>query len=212
MDNLVDYQKVLTNSYEKKQLKNAEIDTLKRFINELLNWGIDIEDLDGFFYGFSIPQISKEFDLLKIFENDVVVNIELKSHDIDLDKIEYQLRKNRYYLSHLKKKTYSFTYINSGEKGKIYSYDGDKLFKSNIEEIAQLISLKGMFSVLRSEHTFLIISFALTTSSTDIIIGSIIYMFPYAEALYIALNCVSKISVRSRHIRIALQPNAGFSS
>lgn len=59
------------------------------------------------FYGFSIPQISKEFDLLKIFENDVVVNIELKSNDIAMDKIEYQLRKNRYYLSHLKKKIYS---------------------------------------------------------------------------------------------------------
>lgn len=142
LDNLVDYQKVLTNSYEKKQLKNAEIDTLKRFVNELLNWGIDIEDLDGFFYGFSIPQISKEFDLLKIFENDVVINIELKSNDIALDKLEYQLRKNRYYLSHLKKKIYSFTYVNSGGNGEIYSYDGEKLFKSNIEEIAQLISLK----------------------------------------------------------------------
>lgn len=142
LDNFVDYQKVLTNSYEKKQLKNAEIDTLKRFVNELLNWGIDIEDLDGFFYGFSIPQISKEFDLLKIFENDVVINIELKSNDIALDKLEYQLRKNRYYLSHLKKKIYSFTYVNSGGNGEIYSYDGEKLFKSNIEEIAQLISLK----------------------------------------------------------------------
>lgn len=142
LDNLVDYHKVLTNSYEKKQLKNAEIDTLKRFVNELLNWGIGIEDLDGFFYGFSIPQISKEFDLLKIFENDVVINIELKSNDIALDKIEYQLRKNRYYLSHLKKKIYSFTYVNSGANGKIYSYNGDTLFKSNIEEIVRLISLR----------------------------------------------------------------------
>ena len=26
-------------------------------------------DLDNFIYGFSIPQISKEFDLLKIYEN-----------------------------------------------------------------------------------------------------------------------------------------------
>ena len=69
LDNLVDYQKVLTNSYEKKQLKNAEIDTLKRFINELLNWGIDIEDLDGFFYGFSIPQISHSMRFKSVFSN-----------------------------------------------------------------------------------------------------------------------------------------------
>ena len=116
--------------------------------------GIAIEDLDGFFYGFSIPQISKEFDLLKIFENDVVVNIELKSNDIAMDKIEYQLRKNRYYLSHLKKKIYSFTYVNSGENGKIYSYDGDKLLESNIEEIAQLISLKGTFIKENIESLF----------------------------------------------------------
>lgn len=104
--------------------------------------GYSHRGLRWIFYGFSIPQISKEFDLLKIFENDVVVNIELKSNDIALDKIEYQLRKNRYYLSHLKKKIYNFTYVDSGENGEIYSYDGDKLLKSNIEEIAQLISLK----------------------------------------------------------------------
>lgn len=37
---------------------------------------------------------------------------------------------------------------------KIYSYDGDKLFKSNIEEIAQLISLKGRFIKENIERLF----------------------------------------------------------
>ena len=55
--------------------------------------------LDNFIYGFSIPQISKEFDLLKIYENGPVINIELKSRMIDEKKIEYQLKKNQYYLT-----------------------------------------------------------------------------------------------------------------
>lgn len=59
LDNWVDYQKVLTNSYEKKQLKKAEIDTLKRFVNELLNWGIAMEDLDGFFMDFLFHKYQK---------------------------------------------------------------------------------------------------------------------------------------------------------
>ena len=47
-----------------------------------------MSDLDCFFYGFSILQISKEFDLLKIYEDGPVINIELKSQEIEIEKIE----------------------------------------------------------------------------------------------------------------------------
>ena len=154
LNDLSSYQKVLTNSYEKSQVKHTEIDTLKSFVNELLNWGVSIADLDGFFYGFSIPQISKEFDLLKIYQDDLVINIELKSRNIGLDKLEYQLKRNRYYLSHLKKKIYNFTYVSSEVGGEIYLYDENKLVKSNIEEIAKLISLKENYIKNNIEKLF----------------------------------------------------------
>ena len=142
LENLGAYQKVLTNSYGKKQFKNDEIETMKRFVNELLEGGAEIADLDGFLYGFSIPQISKEFDLLKIYENGSIINIELKSQEVGLEKIEYQLKKNRYYLSHLNKKIYSFTYVKTETYGQLYSYDGIRLKRCNIQEVIELIGFE----------------------------------------------------------------------
>lgn len=154
LEKLSTYQKALANSNEKSRLKNEEIETLKSFVNELMENGAYMADLDGFFYGFSIPHISKEFDLLKIYENGVVINIELKSQKVELDKLEYQLKKNRYYLSHLNKKIYSFTYVKTETYGDIYLYDGDQLIKSNIGEIVELIQLKEKFIEENIEKMF----------------------------------------------------------
>lgn len=52
--------------------------SLNSFVEAVLTVNKDIDILDGFFCGFSIPQISKEFDLLKIYKKDYVVNIELE--------------------------------------------------------------------------------------------------------------------------------------
>ena len=95
-----------TKSGNRLAVKKEEIITLKSFLSELLSRKIQMSYLDNFIYGFSIPQISKEFDLLKIYENGPVINIELKSRMIDEKKIEYQLKKNQYYLSHFKKENY----------------------------------------------------------------------------------------------------------
>lgn len=154
LQKLGDYQRSLANSNEKKKIKDDEIATLKCFVNELLKNGAEISDLDGFFYGFSIPQISKEFDLLKIYKEGFVVNIELKSKEIELERIEYQLKKNRYYLSHLNKKIYSFTYVKVGNSGQVYLYDGVQLEKSSIKDIIELIKLKKKYIKEKIEELF----------------------------------------------------------
>lgn len=51
---------------------------------------------DGFYVGYKIPQIGKEFDLLRFGKN-YCINIEIKS-EIDIIKIREQLVKNKYYL------------------------------------------------------------------------------------------------------------------
>ncbi len=95
---------------EKKRIGNHEIDSLRLFVNNLIADDIKIENLDGFFYGFTIPQIGKEFDLLKI--NDIhCVNIELKSAMVDENKILAQLLKNRHYLNHLGKRLAIYSII-----------------------------------------------------------------------------------------------------
>ena len=80
-----------------------EIKSLKYIVDALINIGLSLEMLDGFFYGYRIPQIGKEFDLLKFTETECL-NIELKSQTVSLEQILSQLKKNKYYLAHLEKR------------------------------------------------------------------------------------------------------------
>ena len=65
-------------------------------VGELIENDAQLTHLDNFFYDFSIPHISKEFDLLKIYEDDCIVNIELKSREVEEEKIKKQLEKNKF--------------------------------------------------------------------------------------------------------------------
>lgn len=87
-----------------------EIQSLYILANALIENGTKVIELDGFFYGFTIPQIGKEFDLLKISER-YCLNIELKSTTVPKDQILNQLIKNRYYLKHLGKRMELYTVI-----------------------------------------------------------------------------------------------------
>ena len=68
--------------------------------------------LDGFFFSYTIEHIGKEFDLLKLSKDTgTILNIELKSENVPEDRIHKQLSQNRYYLSHISRTIYSFTYV-----------------------------------------------------------------------------------------------------
>ena len=69
---------------------------------------------DSFYVGYKIPQIGKEFDLLRIGGN-YIVNVELKSFGAG-DKIKQQLNRNRHYLASLGKQIYSFTFVSDEKK------------------------------------------------------------------------------------------------
>ena len=57
----------------------------------------------------TIPQIGKEFDLLRFGDN-YIINIEIKTES-SIDKIFKQQQKNKYYLEFLNKEIYIYTYI-----------------------------------------------------------------------------------------------------
>ena len=135
-----EYYRTLANVHNDSKLKKCEIDTLKQFVGELIENYVQLTHLDNFFYDFSIPHISKEFDLLKIYEDDCIVNIELKSREVEEEKIKKQLEKNRYYLSHLEKKIISFTYVKIGDTGIVYTYDDNSgLIQVQISDIISAI-------------------------------------------------------------------------
>lgn len=117
---------------EFKTLKSHEIRVLDAFCKDMISYGCEVGDFDGFFVSYEIPQISKEFDLLR-FGVDCVLNIELKS-ELKVankhQKIFDQLRKNEYYLKFLGKPTKIFACV---ENDGYYSYTPED---NKIEHIA----------------------------------------------------------------------------
>lgn len=96
-----------------KEYRHQEILDIKNLINCL---NCNSKNFGGFIYNYVIPQLNKEFDLIKITEIDCI-NIELKSCYIDEQKIRNQLIQNKYYLKMLgKKNIYLFTYISNENK------------------------------------------------------------------------------------------------
>ena len=101
------------NQFEMKDIKEKEFETLESLINEIkkTNKGSfnGMKILEQYYVGYTISQISKEFDLLRIGK-DLILNIELKSES-NHEKIKKQLIQNKYYLSFLKKEIFCFTYV-----------------------------------------------------------------------------------------------------
>lgn len=102
-------------SNEIQTLKTHEIRNLNSFCDIMRENGCTISTLDGFYIGYTIKQIAKEFDLLR-FGKDFVLNIEIKSelkvaHKID--KILKQMQRNYYYLKILNLKIMIFEYVDN---------------------------------------------------------------------------------------------------
>ena len=115
-------------------IKEREREDLRSFINSLRKHITNIKVLDGYYFGFTIPQISKEFDILRIGKESII-NIELKNETTE--KIEKQLKQNRYYLNFLGKRTFYFTYIT--EEDKLYELENDNLVAVDFEKLSKLL-------------------------------------------------------------------------
>ena len=99
-----------SNKREKSKIKKHEMLSLSRFVDGLIEHGVTIDMMDGFFYGYEILQIGKEFDLLKI-STAQCLNIEFKSQQVSEKQILNQLVRNHYYLKHLGKEILSYTVV-----------------------------------------------------------------------------------------------------
>lgn len=133
------YEDLLSAREEEIKHRMDEVELLKILVSNFIKFGNPMKKMDGFFYSFTIPQISKEFDLLKIGKNGVVVNIELKSQMVALERIEKQLKQNRYYLNSIGEDIYSFTLVNDNGQIRLYVYDTE-LRESTFEELEDALS------------------------------------------------------------------------
>lgn len=117
------------------EIKVVDIETLKNFLFQTQLETLQVDIFNNFYFGYSIPQIGKEFDLLKFTDNSVL-NIELKSKYTE--KIQKQLIKNKYYLRFLDKKMHLYTYVAEDET--LWKLNSDNhLVQCDIQEIINIL-------------------------------------------------------------------------
>lgn len=124
----------------KIETKPAELIDLKNLACMLRAAGAKIGNLAGFYIGYKIPQIGKEFDLLR-FGRSSIVNIELKSES-STEKIRTQLRRNCYYLSFLGRPIEAFTFESSSSKIYYLASDGELEVSDAATLLVKLIEQK----------------------------------------------------------------------
>ncbi len=90
-------------------IKSEELNDLQALTEILYEEASSQIIFDDYYVGYKIPQIGKEFDLLRI-GNKCVVNVELKSNCSE-EKIKKQLARNKYYLSYIANNLYNFTFV-----------------------------------------------------------------------------------------------------
>ena len=165
-------------------VKDHEFECLIGLVNNIKSVNKDISLLSNYYLGYSIPQIGKEFDLLRIGRNSVI-NIELKTNST-IEKIEKQLLRNKYYLSFLCKDLYMYTYVkdenklfklligasgNSCEEVK-FSELCDKLNKQEVEDIINIDNLFNpsnyLVSPFNSTESFMNEQYFLTKHQEEI--------------------------------------------
>ena len=138
-----------------KRLKSHELATLRAFCDEMKAQSCGVAELDGFFVGYAIEPISKEFDLLR-FSDTLILNIELKAPLRRADKeekIRRQMRTNHHYLSFLSRPLRLFTFV---DKDGFYEYlpQQDQLTRADAAEIADLLRTQKVDPALDTDTLF----------------------------------------------------------
>lgn len=128
------------------KISGNEATVLGSFCDLLNKYDCPFAVFDGYYIGYSINQISKEFDLLR-FSEDLIINIELKqelnlSYEEKIEKILKQQSKNFYYLKALQKNIFIFTYV---ENDGLYEY-------ANLLNETKKISCEELIDILKNQN------------------------------------------------------------
>lgn len=109
--------------YHGIHIKEEEIQDLRILVEKMREFGVAAPQYQHFYVGYKIPQIGKEFDLLR-FGSKSIINVEIKSSGTE-DKIKKQLVRNRYYLKFAGRSVYNFSFISGSRELYILNDSGD---------------------------------------------------------------------------------------
>ncbi|MDD5716238.1 MAG: DUF2075 domain-containing protein [Sulfuricurvum sp.] len=117
-------------------IKDKEVDDLNSLVTILYDGTAERSIFSQFYVSYKIPQIGKEFDLLR-FGDSCVINIELKNSSTE-EKIFNQLKRNGYYLSFIEKQIYAFTFV-ADEKKLYFLNDEDKIIEVDFSYLIKFL-------------------------------------------------------------------------
>ena len=138
-DMATEFENILSQRTKKLNVKSQEFEAIKTLVNLLLDIGAEVRDFENFFASFIIEQIGKEFDLIKLDKDNLVLNIELKSEDVGVEAIQNQLEKNKYYLKHLAPNVQLYTFVESTKELYKYTQSGIRLVEmDDLKDTMQL--------------------------------------------------------------------------
>jgi Cdc6-like AAA superfamily ATPase len=137
------FQKLMNSYGITSGIKNYELNGIESFVDELLKVNNNISIVNRYYLGYSIPQIGKEFDLLR-FGHNYIINIEIKTES-SIEKILKQQQKNKYYLSFLDKPLHIYTFISN--ENKLYKL----VIRNNGDEIEE-ITFNELCNILMSQE------------------------------------------------------------
>lgn len=120
-DMATEYENILSQRSKKLNVKVQEFVAIKTLVDLLLDIDIETKHFENFFASFTIEQIGKEFDLIKLDKGKLVLNIELK-------RVSFLPTRNtcRYY------SWYYICIFVRAEWNNDYQYHSHKYFRNNI--------------------------------------------------------------------------------
>ena len=71
------YERLLSNRDKYIQIRDEEVDIIKKIVDIFRKQKLENFVYENWFYSFTIPNISKEFDLLKVGFDNKIINIEI---------------------------------------------------------------------------------------------------------------------------------------
>ncbi len=134
------------------QYHHQEIKDIKIFLDVFRLSGN--KHYGGFLYSYAVPQLNKEFDLLKI-TNDYCINIELKSQEISHEKMLRQLLQNQHYLKIIGKvQLFCFAFVS--ETKTLYTInESGELVGSSISNLNDILENCGAGESIDLDEIFI---------------------------------------------------------
>lgn len=121
------------------EVKKYELNVLKSLIEHIEEYNKgSFNQYNCFYLGYKIPQIGKEFDLLRL-DNESVLNIEYKREVENITILKKQLVKNKYYLQFLMKKLILIGYIQKNNELYLLN-ENDELEELKMDEFLNILS------------------------------------------------------------------------